>query len=151
MVVSMRSNDAFVGMPHDIFVFTMLQEIIARTLNIELGEYIHFIANLHLYDENYEDAKVFLQEGFMSTNNVMGNMPINPLEDSLPCFMRYEEMIRKNQPFDFLEVDIDNYWLDLLKLLKIFSLSCSGQLILATDLYSSQYLFSDSLGVSPPL
>ncbi len=28
---------------------------------------------------------------------------------------------------------------------------CSGQLILATDLYSSQYLFSDSLGVSPPL
>jgi len=28
---------------------------------------------------------------------------------------------------------------------------CSGQLILATDLYSSQYLFSDSFGVSPPL
>ncbi|GAA6172050.1 hypothetical protein NBRC116592_17200 [Colwellia sp. KU-HH00111] len=30
-------------------------------------------------------------------------------------------------------------------------INCSGQLILATDLYSSQYLFSDSLGVSPPL
>jgi hypothetical protein len=28
---------------------------------------------------------------------------------------------------------------------------CSGQLILATGLYSSQYLFSDSLGVSPRL
>ena len=28
---------------------------------------------------------------------------------------------------------------------------CSGQQILATDLYSSQYLFSDSFGVSPPL
>ena len=28
---------------------------------------------------------------------------------------------------------------------------CSGQLILATDLYSSQYFFSDSFGVSPPL
>ena len=28
---------------------------------------------------------------------------------------------------------------------------CSGQLILATDLYSNQYIFSDSLGVSPPL
>lgn len=125
MVVSMRSNDAFVGMPHDIFVFTMLQEIIARTLNIELGEYIHFIANLHLYDKNYEDAKVFLQEGFMSTNNVMGKMSTTPLEGSLPCFMKFEEMIRKNQPFDFNNVEVDNYWLDLLKLLKIFSLSRS--------------------------
>jgi hypothetical protein len=28
---------------------------------------------------------------------------------------------------------------------------CSGQVKLATDLYSSQYLFSDSLGVNPPL
>lgn len=28
---------------------------------------------------------------------------------------------------------------------------CRGQLILATDLYSYQYLFSDSLGVCPPL
>ena len=33
----------------------------------------------------------------------------------------------------------------------VLGLLCSGQLILATDLYSSQYLFSDSLGVSPPL
>ena len=34
---------------------------------------------------------------------------------------------------------------------KIYVSDCSGQLILATDLYSSQYLFSDSFGVSPPL
>ena len=29
--------------------------------------------------------------------------------------------------------------------------ACSGQVKLATDLYSSQYLFSDSFGVNPPL
>jgi len=28
---------------------------------------------------------------------------------------------------------------------------CSGQVKLATDLYSSQYLCSDSFGVNPPL
>ena len=28
---------------------------------------------------------------------------------------------------------------------------CSGQVKLATDFYSSQYLFSDSFGVNPPL
>ena len=37
MFTSMRSNDAFLGLPHDIFTFTLFQEIIARTLNVELG------------------------------------------------------------------------------------------------------------------
>ena len=37
----MRSNDAFLGLPHDIFAFTFIQEIIARSLNLELGTYKH--------------------------------------------------------------------------------------------------------------
>ena len=37
----MRSNDAFLGLPHDIFCFTMLQEIMARSLGVELGSYKH--------------------------------------------------------------------------------------------------------------
>lgn len=31
MVVNMRSNDVYWGLPHDVFCFTMLQEIVART------------------------------------------------------------------------------------------------------------------------
>jgi thymidylate synthase len=34
MFTNMRSNDAFLGLPHDVFAFTMLQEIVARTLNL---------------------------------------------------------------------------------------------------------------------
>ena len=37
--VYMRSNDAYMGLPHDIFAFTMLQELIARDLGYELGKY----------------------------------------------------------------------------------------------------------------
>src|SRR5690606_18825384 len=37
LVTSMRSNDAFWGLPHDIFSFTMLQEIMARSLDLEIG------------------------------------------------------------------------------------------------------------------
>lgn len=36
-IASMRSNDAVIGMPHDVFAFTMLQELIARSLGAELG------------------------------------------------------------------------------------------------------------------
>ena len=30
LFVNMRSNDVFLGLPHDIFCFTMIQEIIAN-------------------------------------------------------------------------------------------------------------------------
>lgn len=39
----MRSNDAFLGLPHDIFSFTMLQEIAARELGVGLGIYTHSV------------------------------------------------------------------------------------------------------------
>lgn len=39
-LTSMRSNDAFLGLPHDIFAFTMLQEIIAQSIGAKLGTYI---------------------------------------------------------------------------------------------------------------
>lgn len=54
MIVNMRSNDIFLGMPYDIFMFTMLQEVIANELNLELGWYIHRPGSLHLYEENFE-------------------------------------------------------------------------------------------------
>lgn len=64
----MRSNDAFLGLPHDIFSFTMLQEIAARELGYELGTYQHSVASLHLYDDNEKVksrtlAQQYLDEG----------------------------------------------------------------------------------------
>src|SRR5262249_14069705 len=52
LIVTMRSNDAFIGLPHDVFSFTMLQEIMARMLNTEVGEYAHFAGSLHVYDRH---------------------------------------------------------------------------------------------------
>src|SRR5580700_2938363 len=52
MLTTMRSNDAYIGLPHDIFCFTLLQEVLARTLGVALGPYSHFVGSLHLYDEN---------------------------------------------------------------------------------------------------
>jgi thymidylate synthase len=48
-VVCMRSNDAIWGLPYDIFFFTFIQELLARTLGLEIGKYIHFAASLHIY------------------------------------------------------------------------------------------------------
>ena len=54
LIATMRSNDAYIGIPHDVFCFTMLQEMVARILGAELGHYYHFVGSMHLYDVNRE-------------------------------------------------------------------------------------------------
>jgi thymidylate synthase len=54
----MRSNDLFLGIPHNIIQFTSLQEIIAGWLSIEVGSYNHFSDSLHLYKQNQNTMKV---------------------------------------------------------------------------------------------
>jgi len=45
----MRSNDLFRGLPHNIVQFTVLQEIVAGWLKLEVGPYNHLSDSLHLY------------------------------------------------------------------------------------------------------
>lgn len=51
MIVNMRSNDIVWGFPYDVFMFTSLQEVIANTLNVELGTYYHNVGSFHVYEE----------------------------------------------------------------------------------------------------
>ena len=45
---TLRSNDAYWGLPHDLFCFTMLQELVARHLGVELGHYYHYAGSMHI-------------------------------------------------------------------------------------------------------
>ena len=50
MSVYMRSNDIWYGFCNDQYQFSMLQQMIAERLSIEIGTYYHFAHNLHLYN-----------------------------------------------------------------------------------------------------
>ena len=50
MCVTMRSNDLWYGFCNDQYQFSMLQDMIAIELGIELGGYYHFAHNMHLYN-----------------------------------------------------------------------------------------------------
>lgn len=120
MFTYMRSNDAYLGLPHDVFCFTFLQEIIARTLSVELGRYTHMVGSLHLYERNENAAKQFLNEGWQSTIS----MPEIPVGDPWPAidFLRRTELaIRVNNlvNIDSLE-NLDSFWTDIILLLQIF-------------------------------
>lgn len=49
----MRSNDVIWGTPYDVFMFTFLQEVIANTLEIEVGNYYHTASSMHVYERHY--------------------------------------------------------------------------------------------------
>ena len=63
IITSMRSNDVYLGLPHDVFSFTMIQELVARRLGAELGTYRHIVGSLHLYDRDNEAVSRYLNEG----------------------------------------------------------------------------------------
>lgn len=52
----MRSNDLFLGTPHNFVQFTTLQEILAGWLGVEVGEYVQVSDSMHCYEK---DLKIF--------------------------------------------------------------------------------------------
>lgn len=54
MHVTMRSNDAWWGLPHDWGQFSQLHMTIANVLNVEPGDYFHHVVSFHLYDRDVE-------------------------------------------------------------------------------------------------
>lgn len=123
MYSNMRSNDAYKGLPHDIFAFTMIQELIANTLSLELGHYNHAVGSLHLYDDDWENARKYLKEGWQSKNNVMPKMPKCDPWPSVEILLQLEEKIRKGLKYDTENISLDPYWLDLVNILRIFNSS----------------------------
>lgn len=122
MLTSMRSNDAYLGLPHDIFCFTMLQEIIARSIGAELGIYKHVVGSLHLYEVNKKDSEQYLNEGSQSTKYPMPDMPLGKPLVSIGKIIQFEKRLRKNPESSVEELKLDTYWLDLVYLLKIHAL-----------------------------
>lgn len=92
MCTTMRSNDAWLGLPYDFYNFTMIQNYLAFKLGLEIGSYSHFVGSMHLYDQHYEKA------------SIMSNMPtyVGELKqtekityDELNLVLTAEESIRQ--------------------------------------------------------
>jgi thymidylate synthase len=52
MSTDMRSQDAWIGMPYDMFTTTVLQELMAGWLGRETGDYRHNVGSLHIYERD---------------------------------------------------------------------------------------------------
>ena len=122
LFANMRSNDIHWGLPHDVFCFTMLQEIVARSIPCELGTYKHAVGSLHLYVKDAASAKRFLKEGWQSTRAVMPSMPTGDPWPSIGVLLEAESAIRTSGSVYEAKLDgVDAYWADLIRLLRVFA------------------------------
>jgi thymidylate synthase len=116
-VVFMRSNDIIKGLPHDVFAFTMIAEIIARSLGCSLGSYTHMVGSLHLYeaDTDLADARAYLEEGLMAGREMPAMPPGDPWP-SIRTFLAAEAALRQGQPLPDIS-HLDEYWQELVTVL----------------------------------
>ena len=122
LITHMRSNDVYLGLPHDIFSFTMLQEIVARSIGASLGSYIHMVGSLHLYEADGTKAEAFLKEGWQSAAMQMPDMPTGDPWLAVERLLTAEAQLRAGIDPVELVIGDEPYWEDLKRLLAIFAL-----------------------------
>ena len=63
MIATMRSNDAWLGLPYDIYAFTSIQQLVAGELGIDAGVYAHQVGSMHIYEKDWPKAEMLLKRG----------------------------------------------------------------------------------------
>lgn len=117
--VTLRSNDAYFGLPHDVFCFTMIQEMMARRLGVELGEYYQYVGSMHVYEDRLADMAEYVEEGVQRALP-MPEMPEGNPFDHIGWLLDVERRVRANEPLDASKEAPDAYWADIVRLLQTY-------------------------------
>lgn len=52
--LTLRSNDAYLGLPYDVGMYTLLSNALASELNVKVGKLFYSIAHMHIYENQLE-------------------------------------------------------------------------------------------------
>lgn len=66
----MRSNNAFVLLPYNIFEFSLLAEVVAQELSVKLGTLSHIAISMHIYENDLEKSKKVISAFGKNTKSV---------------------------------------------------------------------------------
>lgn len=119
LFATMRSNDAYLGLPHDIFCFTMLQEIMARRVGVEIGHYHHYASTLHVYKGKLQMLAAYVAEGHQRAI-AMPPMPVGDPQPAIEQLLNAELTLRRGESITASEAASCPYWADLIRLLQVF-------------------------------
>jgi len=95
LIVNMRSNDLWLGLPYDVFCFCGIQRLLADALNLKLGFYQHMAGSLHIYDRNREKAIEAAAPRAFNTGPIETNPSGGSVRKEIKEAMMFEEHNRK--------------------------------------------------------
>jgi thymidylate synthase len=117
-IATMRSNDVFLGLPYDVFFFTMLHELVALELQAQLGSYYHQAASLHLYARDDERARRVVG---MPPKPQSFEMPRMSAPD-VPVLLELEQRLRAGLPVSNAALNMAApYWRELIEVTSVFA------------------------------
>lgn len=116
-IVNMRSSDLILGLPYDFGIFTVLQELIALDLGVELGEVIWHSNSEHIYERNFEVAEAVVNAPLQTDCPAMPKIVTSPPVRQMVVF---EDACRKAETEQDLRelyknighYVMDSYWQD---------------------------------------
>jgi thymidylate synthase len=140
--VSMRSSDVILGITNDVPAFTLLQELMALQLGVDLGEYVHCSNSMHIYSRDFEMAEAIIHTiGSLPVTTMPEMKTLPPLEwmSSIEMMMRSMDNTEKLKQLLSLAKtsEIDDYWYDWLILLASNAASKLGDKTLQRELINS--------------
>lgn len=125
MAVTMRSNNAFRILPFNIFEFTMLQEYVSAALRIPMGDYVHWAASMHVYENEFEwDRTREFAHSEYHDSIVMPPMPFDDVTGQVNLLCQLEAKLRHACTLDdYCKADemardtLNSYWYGLFAVL----------------------------------
>jgi thymidylate synthase len=69
LISHMRSQDLWWGFPYDVANFSMILCLLTKYLGMELGQHLHLLDSLHVYDEQYDNIAKYVNSNYEPLSN----------------------------------------------------------------------------------
>lgn len=115
LTVTVRSQDMMLGFPYDVFHWTLFLENVAKSCDLEIGEYTHLMMNCHYYKSDEEKVKKIVSAGDFE-HRVMDEVETSCFDDDFADRLLYlENLTRTNGMSCYNALECTNVWSDFLK------------------------------------
>jgi thymidylate synthase len=109
MHTTMRSQDLWLGFPYDVFAATLLQELLAGWLGVDLGAYHHHVDSLHLYEKDVVAARALPVDAPHTRPMDPTGMPWSDMPELLRTVIDGEPATGLERPWDEFATVLASY------------------------------------------